>query len=684
MTFTEWIFLLGGLAVAGPVIAHLLAKPRYRRLPFTMLRFLQAGKAESRSRKKLRDLLLLLLRCAIITLIAMLFARPLLRRKAAGGPAGSVHYLGLDNSMSMAYDDGSGSYFERMIDKAIDYIRSSDDKALFNLCSLASGDWANGLTRDQALAEVQGLRLVPHPTDIDGFLSVVGADARGQRPAGSVSLMIISDFTPKTLAQFAAVQEPAVVDTIDYAPIVSSRPINNAAIVDAHVVDIDDGTLTLNVTIACFGQIGQKRRLTASIDSAQSKPVEISLAPNQRKLCTIRMDIDAAVRRRASLPVQLSLSPGDGLAADDTFRIAVSPPQHRTVRVLLADTDGGETFLLKTAIDTLSRSDSCDNFETGRASLDALASADLERADVVICSTIADALRGAVEQLKDFVNAGGRLVFFITGEPSPGAVNELWRAQLLPALPGRCVFEPVYIKPAPEETGSLDARGLAAKALSNYGIDRIVLRGSFKCQQHPDSRCAWRLQNGQGLVYLRSSGRGSVALVNTSADDSLGSLSKSNAAVAFCSYILGDANRSAEYCFACDEKVVLPLPAGQPPGPADQLWLQTCDGRKHRAAVQQSVLLVPEPGGIGWVKTLGRDTVCAGINLPKGETDMTAPPAAELAGIINRAFSLREKRDIAPAQIIDEAKYRPIWKTFAWILIALLLAEPAVANRLKR
>ncbi|MHC4325576.1 MAG: BatA domain-containing protein, partial [Planctomycetota bacterium] len=71
MSFTEWIFLLGGLAVVGPVIAHLLAKPRYRRLPFTMLRFLRSGQVESQSRRKLRDLLILLLRCAIIILIAM-------------------------------------------------------------------------------------------------------------------------------------------------------------------------------------------------------------------------------------------------------------------------------------------------------------------------------------------------------------------------------------------------------------------------------------------------------------------------------------------------------------------------------------------------------------------------------------------------------------------------------------
>jgi len=86
VSFTEWIFLLGGLAVA----------------PFTMLRFLRSGQVESRSRRKLRDLLILLLRCAIIVLIAMLFSRPLLHIRLKPSESRSVHCLGLDNSMSMA------------------------------------------------------------------------------------------------------------------------------------------------------------------------------------------------------------------------------------------------------------------------------------------------------------------------------------------------------------------------------------------------------------------------------------------------------------------------------------------------------------------------------------------------------------------------------------------------------
>ncbi len=74
----------------------------------------------------------------------------------------------------------------------------------------------------------------------------------------------------------------------------------------------------------------------------------------------------------------------------------------------------------------------------------------------------------------------------------------------------------------------------------------------------------------------------------------------------------------------------------------------------------------------------------AGINLPEGETDMTKPVASELADIMNRVFPTGTERTVSAAEVLDNRKRTPIWKYFAWMIILLLLAEPAVANRLKR
>jgi hypothetical protein len=176
-------------------------------------------------------------------------------------------------------------------------------------------------------------------------------------------------------------------------------------------------------------------------------------------------------------------------------------------------------------------------------------------------------------------------------------------------------------------------------------------------------------------------------------------LTKSSASVAFCQYLLGANNQVSENCFAYGEPVVLPVPSTTASSAerqlaalaAGQLWIETCNAQKYRVALSESSLLVPDPGGIGWVKTLGKPTIYAGVNLPQGETDMAKPASKEVAEIISRVFEKIENRN-------SKFKTRPehsrgiatgggqisLWKVFAWTLILLLLLEPAIANRLKR
>jgi hypothetical protein len=685
VSFIQWIFLFGGLAVVGPVIAHLLAKPRFRRLPFTMLRFLHTGQIESQSRRKLRDLLILLLRCAIIVLIAMLFAQPVLRVKLRPEEIRSVYCLGLDNSMSMAYSDGSGSYFNELVDSAIDYIRSAKTEGLFNICALASGDWVEGLSKEQALAEVQALKIAPGSADVGDFLSALDRANRTEHLDDVVSVLVLSDFTPKTLEQFVNIEEPATVDNVDYKPIASPKPINNAAIIDARAIGIADGKLTINVTVVNYGQVGQNRQLIAEIGPNKSVPVDINLSANQRRIYQTQIDVDAAEQEQLFLPVELSLSAGDGLKEDDTFYLAVSIPRYKNINVILADNGTDEMFLLKTAIDALSRMSSYDTFRIKQVLISELKLSDLDWADVIVCSAIVDRLGYLASGLKNFVRAGGRLVFFVTERIAFTAARQLWQQDVLPALPARCIRERSYIQPKPCDSRPIGVDNIAAKSLSNYRIDKILLNGYFECKQHPDSKCLWRLQNDFGFVYFKRVGNGTSILVNTSVDDSLGSLTKSSASIAFCRYLLGENNQIGEHSFAYNERVTLPVFDIQAPSAGQkQLWVETCDGRKRRAAAAESFVLVPDPGGIGWVKTLAKPTMYAGINLPDGETDMTKPVAKEVANIMSRVFPLDTRGSTASAEVFSRKKHKNLWKIFAWTIILLLLVEPAVTNRLKR
>ena len=718
MSFVEWIFLLGGLAVAGPVIAHLLAKPRFRRVPFTMLRFLRSGQIESQSRRKLRDLLILLLRCAIIVLIAMLFAQPILHIRPKPQRTRIVHFLGLDNSMSMAYRDGSGSYLDRATASVIDYIQAAGTDGIFNVYPLAApprlgsgqAPWQHGLSKDQALAAVKGLKVSPASAKMGEFLSALGRTNRDAPSGDVIRVLLLSDFTPNTLKQLLDVQEPAKAHNIDYKPIVSPEPVNNAAIIEAHTSEAVGDRISINVTVANYGQIEQHRLLTAKVKASESVLTEVNLSPNQQRVYQAQIDIssteplllssDRKTQGQLSLPIELSLSPGDGLRQDDTFYLAISTPQHKTLTVILAGATANQMFLVGTALDTLSRMNSHGAFKIRQVLLSDLASADLGSADILICSAITEPLGSMASALRSFMLAGGRIIFFITGEPALSAMQQLWQQDVLPALPRKYVPERVYVEPKPLHQQASAVDSLAAEALANYRIDNMAFKGCWQCEVHTETRCVWKFKNGLGFIYHRSLGDGTSILVNTSADDSLGSLAKSSASVAFCQYLLGANNQVSENCFAYGEPVVLPVPSTEVLSGERQLWIETCDAQKCRVALSlrlgsepalslskgqaESSLLVPDPGGIGWVKTLGKPTIYAGVNLPQGETDMAKPASKEVAEVMSRVFSRDTERGVASAEAFTDRKQTSLWKAFAWTLIFLLLLEPAIANRLKR
>ena len=104
MSFLAPWFLLGGLAIAGPIIFHLIHRAARERMPFSSLMFLRPTPPRMTRRRKLEHLWLLLLRCLCLLLLATGFARPfLVKHPAEPAPAseGRQLVLLLDTSASM-------------------------------------------------------------------------------------------------------------------------------------------------------------------------------------------------------------------------------------------------------------------------------------------------------------------------------------------------------------------------------------------------------------------------------------------------------------------------------------------------------------------------------------------------------------------------------------------------------
>lgn len=685
MSFLGWTFLFGAAAVVGPIVAHMLAKPRFRRVPFTMLQFLRIGRHESHSRRKLRDLLVLLLRCTIIILIAVLFARPMLKVKAAPQPHKTICCLALDDSASMAYRDGRSSLFERMIDAAIEQVRRAPDDAVFGVCGLASGRLAQGLNRSQVVTEIKRLIVVPKSARLAEFAKAVETQDLASLPGDTVSAVVLSDFTPDVLRRLERVRTPAIVDAMSHEIIAPASPVSNAAVVDAQAIDVVENKLDVDVVVANCGDIEQRRKLIARGGDLRPVSFDVALAPRERRVVRMQMDLGPGMRRAAHLclPLELSLEPGDGLASDDTRRLAVVIPPATSTKILIVHR-ADEAFLFETAVQALAGQASAAVLSLRKVPESRLAAADLAWADVVVFSSLPADSSCPIHLLKGHLARGGRLIFFATQAGNPQVSESLLREGLLAALPQKWMQGIAYPEPQPAAGRGIAFGEQAAKALANYRFDKIALKGHWLCRTPSEAACLWRLANGGGFVYGRSTSGGSTILVNTSIDDSLGLLAKSGAWVAFCRCLAGEGDRIRQFCFGADERPVLSVPEAMRVAGQGSVGIENCDGSRGQATVDGMRMILPVPQGTGWMRTLGEPVLHAGINLPEGETDLSRPAPEAVAEAMKRAFVIDPGRRHEVAQAGAPALSRPIWKAFAWATILLLLLEPAITNRLKR
>src|SRR4051812_46590658 len=104
MNFLTPLFLLGALAIAGPIIFHLIRRTTRERQVFSSLMFLMPSPPRLTRRSRIEHLLLLAVRCLVIGLLAVAFARPFIRKamtpdRVAEG--GKTILLLVDTSASM-------------------------------------------------------------------------------------------------------------------------------------------------------------------------------------------------------------------------------------------------------------------------------------------------------------------------------------------------------------------------------------------------------------------------------------------------------------------------------------------------------------------------------------------------------------------------------------------------------
>ena len=123
MSFLSPLLLLAGLAAAVPLLLHLLQRSEGRVVQFPALRYLQRMAREHARSIRTRQLLLMLLRVAVVVLLAMAAARPIFTLLGTGHPPTALVVV-IDNSMSSGAIQGE----RRVLDALLEAIRGSDPR----------------------------------------------------------------------------------------------------------------------------------------------------------------------------------------------------------------------------------------------------------------------------------------------------------------------------------------------------------------------------------------------------------------------------------------------------------------------------------------------------------------------------------------------------------------------------
>lgn len=140
MTFLNPLVLIGLIAASFPVLFHLFAQRKARRVEFSSLQFLKELEKNSMRKIKLRQILLLILRTLLVIFLVGAFSRPALQGYLGGFPgtssANTTMVFLMDNSASMGERTSGGSYYKQSVDAAIkllDVFKEGDEVVIIPL-----------------------------------------------------------------------------------------------------------------------------------------------------------------------------------------------------------------------------------------------------------------------------------------------------------------------------------------------------------------------------------------------------------------------------------------------------------------------------------------------------------------------------------------------------------------------
>jgi hypothetical protein len=695
--------LLGGAAlIAVPIVLHLIMRREAQKLRFPALRFVQLRRSVNQHRLRLRHLLLLALRCAVIALLAFALARPTLRSSGATGkvdaPVASV--LVFDNSVRMEYRHANQTRLERAKELALWLLERLPADSPVTIVDRAGRQRGQDLDRSAAELRVERLATSAAVRPMEDALRDAARwleDKRDYRGEIYVFTDLAAEAWPAPMrAEFAQLLDELKDSNVYLIDVGVDEPRNiglgalqlsSQQLAPGGMLEIRSEVMATNVQseagevvaeLYVGGDVGNaEKRGQLGLPLSRERPVEFSVS-----------GLELGTHQGY---VQINRS--DGLPADDVryFSVDVRPP----LRVLLVGETAEDTLFLREALSPSAAA----GVAQSRCACEVRAFHELSNVALAdfaaVCLLDPPPLAAEVWKVfVDFAERGGGVGVFLGRNAKRDEMNRPEPQQLLPAKLRWASHEATFLRPVAVEHPALaELRSLADTVpWSEFPVFKFWELEAGTEQAHVVTTYA----SGKPALVERPIGSGRVLMMTTSLsdaafDDPWNLLPTGTDPWPFLVLANGIANYlcgvgDAPLNYLAGQAVVLRL---SPEERVSSYVLQMPDG----SAVRQSLAPGQQDLSIAATEALGNYRVRAGgrdgqldrgfsINLPAEATRLERVPAAELVDALGK-----ERTRVARTQQEIELRVglgRMGHELFPALIIAVALvlaAEQLLANR---
>lgn len=674
MMFVYPTFLWALLAIAVPIIIHLFNFRRYKKVYFTNVKFLKELRHESKSKSRLKEILILLARCLAIACLVLAFAQPVLVNKNnavnLGANAVSIY---IDNSFSMDNVQKQGPLISIAKLRAKDIVKAYGNADKFQLITNDfEGKHQRFYSKDDILNAIDEVKISP---SVRLLSSVTKRQSEFLQGSGAPNKRIysISD-AQKTTFDFESLNSDTTA-RISLVPLAANQ-VNNVYVDSCwfetplqqkgfiqklHANLVNTGNNAVNAGSAKLVLNGQQLALASfSIDPLSKKEVQFTFECKKDGFNFGSVKIE-------DYPITF----------DDELFFSFNSKINISVALL-----NGRNISGNNAFQSLFKSDSL--FKLQSFSEQSVDYSGFKSSDVIVLNELEEISSGLASELLKFMNQGGTLLIV----PSASA-NLVSYGQFLGSLqmPQLAMLDTAVVKTDKIETANRFYTGVFEKMEERINLPVVNKHFKLSSGTRNNFENILVLQNSDPLLGFNRFSNGYVYLSSAPFNAEAGNISKHALFVPTIYRICFNSLKATQLFYEVNSNAVLSLKADA----------VTQDQPPHIREINNKADIIPEihnlnntmllhtrgqitqPGFYEIVKTTEKVLPLA-FNYSRKESNLASYTAEELAKTIEskgyRNISVIENTggDISK-DIMEEAQGKKMWKMFILLALTFVLIE---------